>query len=111
MNICNVYPLAAYTDTLAQSHGVLALDYYSTMEVSSLQNLFNYIMNLPVTPSGGLNLLDYSFNPDTTLSGPDGSILYPGEIEAANSSDGSLGTLLQVMSGEISVSSQNLQTE
>lgn len=111
MNICNVYPLAAYTDTLAQSHGVLALDYYSTMEVSSLQNLFNYIMNLPVTPSGGLNLLDYSFNPDTTLSGPDGSIVYPGEIEAANSSDGSLGTLLQVMSGEISVSSQNLQTE
>lgn len=111
MNICNVYPLAAYTDTLAQSHGVLAIDYYSTMQVSALQNLFDYIMNLPVTPSSGLNLLDYSFNPDTTLSGPDGSILYPGEIEAANSSDGSLGTLLQVMSGEIAVTPQDSQAE
>lgn len=102
MDICNVYPLAAYTDTLAQSHGVLAVDYYSTMGTAALQNLFNYIMNLPVIPSGGVNLLDYTFNPDTTLSGPDGSFLYPGEIEASNSSDGSLGTLLQVMSGEIS---------
>lgn len=106
MSICNVYPLNAYNDTLAQSHGVLAVDYYSTMQVSALQNLFDYIMNLPVTPSGGTNLLDYTYNPDTTLSSPDGSILYPGEIEAANSSDGSLGTLLQVMSGELSASMQ-----
>ncbi len=110
MNICNVYPLSAYTDTLAQSHGALALDYSATMQTAALQKLFDYIMNLPVIPSGGGELIDYTFNPDGTLSSPDGSYLYPGEIEAANSGDGALGTLLQVMA-EGSAPSEDLQTE
>lgn len=101
MSICNVYPLAAYNDTLAQSHGVLAVDYYSTMQMAALQNLFDYIMKLSAAPSGRAELLDYTFNPDSTLTGPEGSILYPGEIQASNSSEGTLETLLQVMSGEL----------
>ena len=56
-------------------------------------------MGIQVQPSGDTNLLDYTFNPDTTLTGPDGSILYPGEIQAANAADGTLDTLIQVMSG------------
>lgn len=102
MNICNVYPLSAYTDALAQSHGVLAVDYYSeaAMSVSGFRSLFDYIMKIPVDSSGNSNLLDYTFNPDTTLTGTDGSILYPGEIAAANEADGSLSSLLQVMYGE-----------
>ena len=99
LNICNVYPLSAYTDALAQGHGVLAVDPYATMSLASLQDLFNYIMGIQVQPSGDTNLLDYTFNPDTTLTGPDGSILYPGEIQAANAADGTLDTLIQVMSG------------
>lgn len=99
LNICNVYPLSAYTDALAQGHGVLAVDPYATMSLASLQDMFNYIMGIQVQPSGDTNLLDYTFNPDTTLTGPDGSILYPGEIQAANAADGTLDTLIQVMSG------------
>lgn len=95
MNICNVYPLSAYTDDLAKSHGVLAVDYYSeaAMTVAGFQNLFDYIMKIPVEASGNSNLLDYTFNPDSTLSGVDGSIIYPGEIAAANEADGSLDSL------------------
>lgn len=105
MNICNVYPLSAYTDDLAKSHGVLAVDYYSeaAMTVAGFQNLFDYIMKIPVEASGNANLLDYTFNPDSTLSGVDGSIIYPSEIAAANEADGSLDSLLRVMSGENSV--------
>ncbi len=105
MNICNVYPLSAYTDDLAKSHGILAVDHYSqtAMTVAGFQNLFDYIMKIPVEASGNSNLLDYTFNPDSTLSGVDGSIIYPGEIAAANEADGSLDSLLQVMSGENSM--------
>ncbi|MCI9546301.1 MAG: CapA family protein [Lachnospiraceae bacterium] len=102
LNICNVYPLSAYTDELAKSHGVGAIDYYSAeaMSVSAFQSLFDYIMRIPVASSGNTNLLDCTFNPDSTLTGLDGSIIYPGEIAAANAEDGSLSSLLQVMSGE-----------
>lgn len=100
LNICNVYPLSAYSDNLARGHGILAADAYaeSAMSVASFQNLFNYIMGLSLTPSNGSALLDYTFNPDTTLTGPDGSILYPGEITAPNASEGTLDALIQVMS-------------
>lgn len=106
MSICNVYPLSSYTDSLAQGHGILAVDYYSNMQVSALQNLFNYIMSLQVTVSGESDLLDYTYNADSTLSREDGSILYPGEVDSANAEAGSLSTLLQVMSGEIASDTQ-----
>ncbi len=99
LNICNVYPLSAYTDDLARGHGINSVDAYAeaTMSVAAFQELFNYIMRLSVDVSQNVNLLDYTFNPDTTLTGPDGSILYPGEIAAANAAEGSLDTLVQVM--------------
>lgn len=113
LNICNVYPLSAYTDNLARGHGILAADAYAgaSMSVASFQDLFNYIMGLTVTPSSDSSLLDYTFNPDTTLTGPDGSILYPGEIAAPNEAEGTLDALIQVMSNGSAAADGTLQTE
>ena len=115
LNICNVYPLSAYTDELAQGHGVVAVNYYAgaAMSVASFQKLFDYIMSIPVAASGNSNLLDYTFNTDSTLSSPDGTIVYPGEIEAANAADGTLDLLTQIMSGEVqtNLSTDNIQAE
>ena len=113
LSICNVYPLSAYSDALAQGHGILAADTYAegAVSVASFQDLFNYIMSLPAELPGDLSLLDYTFNPDSTLTGPDGSILYPGEIAAANDADGSLSALLQVMYGEGQTGTDMSQTE
>lgn len=114
LNICNVYPLSAYTDDLARGHGILAVDTYAdaTMSIASFQALFDHIMRLSADPSGDLSLLDYTFNPDTTLTGPDGSILYPGEIAAANEADGTLSALIQVMSSDDQIADTGMsQTE
>lgn len=106
-SVYQIYPLADYTEELASAHSIHNMDNAGTFSKSSLQTLYDHIMAIQVTPSSSTQLLDYTYNADSSMTKSDGTVISADEAAALNpiDSSGTVENLKNVMAGSLADSS------